>query len=199
MKPSLVLASQSPRRKELLTAAGYLFETRKYDIEEIYPDNLTNPTEIAVYLAELKSQTAQQELGEDEVVLTSDTIVVFEGEILGKPIDRDDAIHTLQRLSGAKHQVVTAVSIANSQNQLSDFATADVLFCDLTIDEIEYYINTCNPMDKAGSYGIQDWLGLCKIDHILGNQSTVMGLPMELVYRMLKEFKIMPEGMKMPG
>lgn len=195
MKKELILASQSPRRYELLKGAGYDFVTKKYEVEEIYPNSITDPTKIAVYLAELKSSTAQLEMAENEVLLTSDTIVVLDGEILGKPKDRANAIDTLTRLSGRSHKVVTAVSIAQKSGVVSNYDISIVHFYPLSQNEIEFYIDTCNPMDKAGSYGIQDWLGLCKVEKIEGSHSNIMGLPMQLIFQMLGEVGIYPVGL----
>lgn len=192
---SLILASQSPRRYDLLQAAGYEFVTKKYDVEEVYPEDLTDAAAIAVYLAELKSKRAQQEMDANQVVLTADTIVVLDGSILGKPKDRNDAIHTLSSLSDRTHQVITAVSIAHEGGVTSAYDMSTVHFCPLTQNEIEFYIDTFDPMDKAGSYGIQDWLGLCKVKGIEGSNSNIMGLPMELVFRMLSEVGVYPTGL----
>jgi len=195
MNKALILASQSPRRFELLKSAGYEFTTKKYDVDEVYPISITAPAEIAIYLAELKSSTAQLEMTDNELVLTSDTIVVLDGEILGKPKDRADAIDTLSRLSGRSHQVVTAVSLAQKSDVISNYDTSIVHFYPLTQKEIEFYIDTCNPMDKAGSYGIQDWLGLCKVEKIEGSHSNIMGLPMQLTFQMLGNVGIFPKGL----
>ena len=132
MTKELILASQSPRRYELLKDAGYEFITRKYDVKEVYPDSITEPTKIAVYLAELKFKAAQQEMSENQIALTSDTIVVLDGEIIGKPEDRADAIRTLTRLSNRSHQVVTAVSLAQTSSVLSDYDTSIVHFFPLS-------------------------------------------------------------------
>jgi len=195
MTSELILASQSPRRYDLLKAAGYEFVTKKYDVEEIYPDDMTDPPSIAVFLAELKGKTAQKEMTSNQVVLTSDTIVVLDGAILGKPKDRDDAISTLTKLSSRSHKVVTAVSIARKEGVTSSYDTSIVHFCALSQKEIEFYVDTFDPMDKAGSYGIQDWLGLCKVKSIKGSNSNIMGLPMELVFRMLSEVGVFPVGL----
>ena len=195
MKKELILASQSPRRYELLQSAGYTFITKKYDVEEIYPDSIKEPNEIAIYLAELKSKAAQKEMSENQIVLTSDTIVVLDGEILGKPKDRAEAIKTLTRLSNRTHEVVTAVSLAQCSGVLSDYDISIVHFYPLSQQEIEFYIDTCHPMDKAGSYGIQDWLGLCKVAKIEGSHSNIMGLPMQLTFQMLEQVGVLPEGL----
>jgi len=157
---------------------------------------MTIPSEIAIYLAELKSKTAQLEMADNQVVLTSDTIVVLDGEILGKPKDRADAMDTLTRLSNRSHEVVTAVSIAQKEGLKSDYDRSIVHFYPLSKSEIEFYIDTCQPMDKAGSYGIQDWLGLCKVKRIEGSHSNIMGLPMQLTFKMLEAVGIFPEGLK---
>ena len=196
MKKQLILASQSPRRYELLKGAGYEFNVKKYDVDEVYPETMIAPTEIAVYLAELKSKAAQKDMKDNQVVLTSDTIVVLNGEILGKPKNKTDAIDTLTRLSDRSHEVVTAVALAQKEGVTSRYDTSVVHFYPLSQKEILFYIDTCHPMDKAGSYGIQDWLGLCKVKKIEGSHSNIMGLPMQMVYRMLDQCGIKPMGLE---
>ena len=192
----LILASQSPRRYELLKAAGYDFQVMSVEVEEIYPDTLTDPSQIAIHLAELKSRTAQSVIESNAVVLTSDTIVVLDDVILGKPSDRNEAIVTLQHLSNRSHKVITAVAMAQKGSIISAFDLSTVHFNSLSRAEIEFYVDTCNPLDKAGSYGIQDWLGLCKVAKIEGSHSNIMGLPMQLTFKMLSETGIYPVGLQ---
>lgn len=195
MNNRLILASQSPRRSDLLQRSGYAFEVRKFDVVEVYPNGLL-PHEVASYLAELKASSALQQITPGYVILTADTIVIFDDQILGKPRDRANAIQTLQLLSGAEHEVITAVSISSNQSLRTDYERSFVKFSDLTTQEIHFYVDHFKPYDKAGSYGIQDWIGLCKIEKIVGSYTNIMGLPMELTYKMLGDFEIYPKGLK---
>lgn len=181
----LLLASQSPRRKELLSGLGFEFEVVKIDCEEIVPEHIT-AGESASYLSELKSK-AFRELKEGEVLLTADTVVAIDNRFLGKPKDEDDARNILKLLSGKTHQVFTGITVKTSEKTITQTDMADVEFSTITDDEIEYYIRHYRPFDKAGSYGIQEWLGMAKINKINGSFYTIMGLPTHLVYEILKE------------
>jgi septum formation protein len=181
----LLLASQSPRRKELLTSLGFEFEVVKIDCEEILPEEI-KIGEAAAYLSELKAKTFR-ELVADEVLLTADTVVAAEGQILGKPKDENDARHMLRILSGKTHQVYTGISIKTIDKTITETDVADVEFDEITDDEIDYYVQNYKPFDKAGSYGIQEWLGMAKIRKLSGSFYTIMGLPTHLVYKILKE------------
>lgn len=181
----LLLASQSPRRKELLTSLGFDFEVVKIDCEEILPEKI-KIGEAAAYLSELKAK-AFRELTTDEVLLTADTVVAAEGQILGKPKDENDARHMLRTLSGKTHQVYTGISIKTIDKTITETDVADVEFDEITDDEINYYVQNYKPFDKAGSYGIQEWLGMAKIRKMNGSFYTIMGLPTHLVYKILKE------------
>lgn len=181
----LLLASQSPRRKELLSSLGFEFEVVKIDCEEIVPEHIATG-ESAGYLSELKAN-AFRNLEKDEVLLTADTVVVIDNQFLGKPTDEDDARQMLKLLSGKTHQVYTGITIKTIDKTVTKTDVADVEFDKITHDEIEYYIQTYKPFDKAGSYGIQEWLGMAKIKHMKGSFYTIMGLPTHLVYKILKE------------
>lgn len=181
----LLLASQSPRRKELLTSLGFEFEVVKIDCEEILPGDI-KIGEAAAYLSELKAE-AFRELTTDEVLLTADTVVAAEGQILGKPKDENEARQMLRTLSGKTHQVYTGISIKTIDKTYTETDVADVEFDEITDDEIEYYIQNYKPFDKAGSYGIQEWLGMAKIRKMNGSFYTIMGLPTHLVYKILNE------------
>ncbi|MCT2408743.1 Maf family protein [Chryseobacterium antibioticum] len=181
----LLLASQSPRRKELLTSLGFEFEVVKVDCEEILPGDI-KIGEAAAYLSELKAE-AFRELTTDEVLLTADTVVAAEGQILGKPKDEHEARQMLRTLSGKTHQVYTGVSIKTIDKTYTETDVADVEFDEITDDEIAYYIQNYKPFDKAGSYGIQEWLGMAKIRKMNGSFYTIMGLPTHLVYKILNE------------
>jgi septum formation protein len=181
----ILLASQSPRRKELLSGLGFEFEVVKIDCEEIVPEDITVEAS-AAYLSELKSK-AFRKLEEDEVLLTADTVVAVDNQFLGKPENKEDARKMLKLLSGKTHQVYTGITIKTPEKTITQTDVADVEFDVITDDEADYYINQYRPFDKAGSYGIQEWLGMAKIKNIKGSFYTIMGLPTHLVYKILKE------------
>ena len=185
----LILSSNSPRRKELLAGLDIPFEVRVIeDIDESYPDTL--PTgEIAEYIAQKKA--AAYEVGNDEVLITADTIVVLDGKVLGKPHDLDDAAAMLQQLSGKTHRVITGVCIKNSVKQKSFSVVSEVTFKSLSDNEISYYVNRYKPLDKAGAYGVQEWIGYIGVTSLSGSYYNVMGLPVQRIYEVLKcEFGI---------
>lgn len=181
----LLLASQSPRRKELLSGLGFEFEVVKIDCEEIVPAHIP-AAESAAYLSELKSK-AFRELEKDEILLTADTVVAIDNRFLGKPKDEDEARNMLRLLSGRSHQVYTGITVKTLNQSITQTDVAEVEFGTIADDEIEYYIRHYRPFDKAGSYGIQEWLGMAKINAINGSFYTIMGLPTHLVYKILKE------------
>ena len=181
----ILLGSNSPRRKELLQSLGFDFEVVSIDCDEVFPENLSVEN-IAGYLSELKAD-AYRNLEKNEILLTSDTIVTFEGKVLGKPKNREKAVEMLQHLSGKTHQVYTAVSFKSSEKIITKTDVADVEFSEITDQEINFYIKNYHPFDKAGSYGIQEWLGMAKISKINGSFYTIMGLPTHLVYENLKD------------
>ena len=181
----LLLASQSPRRKELLSSLGFEFEVVKIDCEEILPEHI-KIGEAAAYLSELKADAFRTLIG-DEVLLTADTVVAIDNQFLGKPKDEADAFTMLRSLSGRTHQVYTGITIRTIDKSFTETDVADVTLEDMTDDEIRYYIQNYKPFDKAGSYGIQEWLGMAKITKMSGSFYTIMGLPTHLVYKILKE------------
>jgi septum formation protein len=181
----ILLASQSPRRKELLSSLGFDFEVVKIDCEEILPEHI-EIKEAAAYLSQLKADTFVN-LAEDEVLITADTIVAINNTILGKPKDAADARRMLQELSGTTHQVYTGITIKTPGKTITETDVADVELETLSDEEIDYYIQKYKPFDKAGSYGIQEWLGMAKIKKLSGSFYTIMGLPTHLVYKILKE------------
>ncbi|WP_326981549.1 Maf family nucleotide pyrophosphatase [Chryseobacterium sp. MYb264] len=181
----LLLASQSPRRKELLTHLGFEFEVVKIDCEEIVPEHI-KVGESAAYLSELKAN-AFRNLEEGEVLLTADTVVAIDNQFLGKPRDEEDARNMLRLLSGKTHQVYTGITIKTLDKTITETDVADVEFDIISDEEITYYIQNYKPFDKAGSYGIQEWLGMAKIKKMNGSFYTIMGLPTHLVYKILKE------------
>ncbi len=186
---SIILASQSPRRKELLGLLNLPFTILvKPDIEEdFHPTMPVN--EVASFLAQKKMMAYQQELlNENNLIITADTIVIVDDEILGKPTSYDTAYTMLRRLSGKKHQVVTGVCIASNAKQIVFSDTSDVWFKELSENEINYYIQSGSPYDKAGGYGIQEWIGSIAITKINGSYHNVMGLPIHKLYETLLTF-----------
>lgn len=180
----ILLGSNSPRRKELLQSLGYDFNVVFVDCKEIFPENL--PVEkIAGYLSELKA-AAFRSLENDEILITADTIVVLENQVLGKPKNEEDAFQMLKKLSGNVHQVYTGISVKTKRKTITKTDVANVFFSEITEPEIHYYIKSFKPMDKAGSYGIQEWLGMAKITKIEGSFYTIMGLPTHLIHGILK-------------
>lgn len=182
----IVLASKSPRRQALIKELGIPFEIRTKEVDEVYPESL-NIYSVPEYLAELKAEPITNSLGSSEILLTSDTVVIFNGEILGKPKDQVDAINMLSVLSGAMHEVVTGVSLRNNNKTHTFSVKTKVLFKELTRSEIEYYVQEFKPFDKAGSYGIQEWLGLIGVKQIEGCFYNVMGLPTNAIYTAIKK------------
>lgn len=182
----LILASNSPRRHELLKGLDLDFEVRvKKGVGEKYPDNL--PAEkVPEYIS--KEKAAAYDIKEDETLLTADTVVILNGEIMGKPKDASEAKDMLRKLSGHTHHVVTGVSITTRKKQVSFSDTTAVTFRDLTDSEIDYYIEHYKPFDKAGAYGVQEWIGYIGVTRIEGSFYNVMGLPIERVYEALKAF-----------
>tara|TARA_R110000850_G_scaffold58948_2_gene136617 strand:+ start:985 stop:1563 length:579 start_codon:yes stop_codon:yes gene_type:complete len=183
----LVLASKSPRRQQLLTDLGYTFEVRTKEVDESHSDTLTG-VEIAEFLASKKAQAFKGELAENEIILTSDTVVWCDGEHLAKAKNAQEATHMLNKLSGRAHEVITGVCLLSHDKQLAFSDTTKVFFRELSEDEIQYYIQNFKPFDKAGAYGIQEWIGMWAIEKIEGSFFTVMGLPTHLVVKELREF-----------
>lgn len=187
LKYKLVLASTSPRRQFLMREAGFKFRIEKPESDESFPDHM--PVEMVPrYLAEKKAESFKPKLSEDEIVMTADTVVIIDGKILNKPANYDDAVRMLTQLSGRTHKVLTAVCLMAKDKQELFQDITKVTFKTLTPGEIDYYIKTCKPFDKAGSYGAQDWVGMVGIEKINGSYFTVMGLPMHKVYKYLMGF-----------
>ena len=182
MKNRLVLASNSPRRKELLRGLGIDFEVRLIgDIDESYPNDLP-ANEVPVHISKAKAAAYMDTMTENEVILTADTVVVCDGEILGKPHDAEDARRMLGLLSGKSHEVITGVTLSTLQWQRSFAVTTVVWFKELSADEISFYIDSYRPFDKAGAYGIQEWIGYVGVQRIEGSYFNVMGLPVQRIY-----------------
>jgi septum formation protein len=182
----LILASGSPRRQQFMHDLDVDFEVRLKDVEEVYPDHLKG-SEITDFLALLKAQ-ALDDLAENEIVITSDTIVWHQDTALGKPKDYEDAFAMLSSLSGKAHEVITSVCIKNSGTTNVFNETTKVTFNALSDDEIKYYLDNYKPYDKAGSYGIQEWIGMVAIARIEGSYANVVGLPVDKVYQYLCKF-----------
>ncbi|MGV3611556.1 MAG: Maf family nucleotide pyrophosphatase [Fluviicola sp.] len=182
-----ILGSQSPRRKELLAGIGVEFEVRVKDTEEIYPTSLP-VEEVPEYLAKLKAESLLPDLANHEVVICADTVVILNGKILGKPFDYEDARQMLSKLSGQKHTVITGVFIGSKTKSTSFSERTEVAFENLSEDEIKYYIEKYMPFDKAGSYGVQEWIGYIAVKRMEGTYTNVMGLPTNRLYSELKKF-----------
>lgn len=183
-----ILASNSPRRKELLAGLDLDFEVRIIvGIDESYPDDL--PTkQIAEYISKKKADAYRQTIAADELVITADTVVILGDEVMGKPHDEADACRMLRELSGKTHQVITGVTLTTRERQQSFSVVTDVTFKQLTDDEIQYYVRTYRPMDKAGAYGIQEWIGYIGVTALNGSYFNVVGLPVQRIYEALKSF-----------
>lgn len=181
----IILASQSPRRQYLLKELGLDFEIRETHVKETYPDGMT-PAEIAIYLANLKAGSFDvSRLDDRAIIITADTIVSLGNEILGKPSSYAEAVAMLQKLSGRKHDVITAVCLKSTKKQEVFHVISSVYFKELSLEEIEYYIDNFQPFDKAGGYGIQEWIGYIGIDRIEGSFFNIMGLPVKELYEEL--------------
>ncbi len=184
-KFNIVLASNSPRRKELMSGLGvdYVVKTLP-DVDESYPDTLQGE-EIPAYISREKAEAYQSMIEPDELLITADTIVWMNGEVLGKPKDREDAIRMLRKLSGASHQVITGVCLTTKGWQNSFTVTTDVTFAVLSEEEIVYYVDKYSPMDKAGAYGVQEWIGFIGVENISGSYYNIMRLPVQRLYKEL--------------
>jgi septum formation protein len=186
-KENIFLASKSPRRSQLLKEAGFSFTVLKLDVDESFPEDLDS-FKVPEYIARKKAIAGIAELSQDALVIAADCIVLFEGQILEKPKDRDDSIRMISSLSGKNHLVISGVCISKGNKNRSFSVTTKVSFGTLNLDEILYYVDTYQPFDKAGSYGIQEWIGHCKVQRIEGSYTNVMGLPMFELYQNLLDF-----------
>ena len=178
----IILASQSPRRKQLLEWAEVPFEIIVKETDESYPDHLSID-EIAIHIARNKALAIQSSIAKSTPIIAADTIVVLEGRIIGKPKDRADAINILTSLSGKRHKVVTGVVILQGQKEIAFAETTEVNFHELTLAQIEFYVDNYKPYDKAGAYAIQEWIGVVGIKNIHGDFYNVMGLPVSRVVK----------------
>ena len=187
LRKKLILASQSPRRRQLLEQAGFTFEVKTKPLDESFPEDMP-VDEVAGYLARRKAHAAREFITGEEILLTADSVVILGDAIYNKPEDAADARRILRALSGRVHRVITGVCLLSRDKERVFSGESRVHFAELTDEEIDYYIRTCRPFDKAGAYAIQEWIGLCKIDRIEGTYSNIMGLPVDLVYRELANF-----------
>ncbi|MEY8721514.1 Maf-like protein [Bacteroides stercorirosoris] len=184
-KYKVILASNSPRRKELLAGLGVDYEVRTLpDVDESYPETLQG-ADIPLYIAKEKADAYVAMMQPGELMITADTIVWLDGQVLGKPVDREDALRMLRTMSGRSHEVFTGVCITTTEWQRSFTAQTEVRFATLSEDEIAYYVDRFQPMDKAGAYGVQEWIGFIGVENISGSYYNIMGLPVQKLYREL--------------
>lgn len=187
-KYKIVLVSASPRRKELLQNLGLTFKVRTlFGIDEQYPDTLRGE-DIPRFISRKKAEAYRSSMADDELLIAADTVVCLDGRTLGKPHDAQEAKAMLHKLSGRFHQVITGVTVM-TKDQMENFAvTSQVKFADLTDEEIDYYVDNYLPFDKAGAYGIQEWIGMVAVEELRGSYFNVMGLPVQRLYNVLKKF-----------
>ena len=184
---NFILASRSPRRQELLRMLGISFTVSDSEVEETFPEGLLK-SEIPVYLAKLKANPLLSALREKDLLITADTVVFLNGEIIGKPANHAEAEEILQKLSGKEHQVISGVCLSSVEKQVSFHSMSKVRFKKLRTEEIQFYIKTYKPFDKAGAYGIQEWIGLVGITRIEGSYTNIMGLPVHELYEAIIRF-----------
>ncbi len=187
-KYNIVLASNSPRRKELLQRMGVNFKVRTlFGIDESYPDSLRGE-DIVRYISRNKAQAYRSSMAPNELLITADTIVYVEGEVMGKPKTAEQAKEMLHKLSGKSHQVITGVTIVTADRTENFGVTSQVKFAEITDEEINFYVDNYLPFDKAGAYGIQEWIGIVAVEEIKGSYFNVVGLPVQRLYQKLKTF-----------
>ena len=187
-KYSIILASGSPRRKELLSSVGIDYKVRIIDdIDESYPENM-KAEDIPQFISRKKAAAYRKDLSKGELIITADTVVAVDNKILGKPKDKAEAVKMLRLLSGRKHQVITGVTVMTSEREETFAAVSNVCISKLSDEEIDYYIEKYKPYDKAGAYGIQEWIGMIGVTEIEGSFFNVMGLPVQRLYTLLKTF-----------
>jgi septum formation protein len=183
----LILASKSPRRSQLLREAGFNFSVETFEVDESFsPDMVVE--DVAPWLAQKKAQAAAHLIQDQEIILSADSVVILDQQIFNKPADYDEAFRMIRALSGRQHTVVTGVCLLGKEKEVLVAGHTKVWFAELSDAEIDFYIRTCAPFDKAGAYGAQDWIGHCKITRIEGTFQNVMGLPVDLVYAALATF-----------
>jgi len=183
----IILASRSPRRQQLLRDLGIKFDVVNREYDETFPEGLAGD-EIARYVAHEKALSFRNEIAENEIVITADTIVWCNGKVLGKPRDHEDAMRILKEISGNTHEVITGVSIFSPTREVTFSVSTKVTFETLSEEEINHYIDKFSPFDKAGAYGIQEWIGIIACSHIEGSYFNVVGLPVQRLYKELQDF-----------
>jgi septum formation protein len=183
----IILASRSPRRQQLLKELGFTFDIVIREFEESFPEGL-NGEEIARYVAHSKAASFRDEIADNEIIITADTIVWCNNQVLGKPIDIQDAVRILKKISGNTHEVITGVSVFSKKKEVTFSDSTKVTFEVLSDNDIKYYIDKYKPYDKAGAYGIQEWIGLIACSKIEGSYFNVVGLPVQRLYKELQEF-----------
>lgn len=187
-KYEIVLASNSPRRKELLQRMGVNFKVRTlFGIDESYPDSLRGE-DIVCYISRNKAKAYQSSMAPNELLITADTIVYVDGEVMGKPKNAEQAKEMLHKLSGKTHQVITGVTIVTAKRTENFGVTSQVKFTNITDEDINFYVDNYLPFDKAGAYGIQEWIGIVAVEEIKGSYFNVVGLPVQRLYQKLKTF-----------
>lgn len=184
----LILASQSPRRSQLLREAGFEFIVNAVDIDESFPATM-RVEEVAPWLAQRKAAAAKHLITDREIILAADSVVIHQGNIYNKPADYAEAFHMIRTLSGQQHTVITGICLLSAEQEQVMAGVSQVWFAELSDAEIDYYIRRCEPFDKAGAYGVQEWIGLCKITRMEGTYANIMGLPVDLVYHALLAFE----------
>lgn len=184
----IILASNSPRRKELLAGLDLNYEVVVLpDVDESYPETI-DKEKVAEYISEKKAQAYRHLLNDNTLVITADTVVLLDGRIYGKPLDEIQAMQMLRELSGKTHRVITGVSLLTHTKQKTFSVSSEVRFAHIDEAEIEYYVSKYKPLDKAGAYGIQEWIGYIAVEHISGSYFNIMGLPVQKLYQELKSF-----------
>ena len=192
----IYLASNSPRRKELLAGLDIDFEVKVLEgIDESYPQDLP-VGKVAEYISKTKANAYKDVIGDDELVITADTIVVLHDKVMGKPEGREDAVNMLKTLSGKTHQVITGVCLTTKTQQRVTSVVSEVTFKELSDEEINYYVNRYKPYDKAGAYGIQEWIGYIGVTGLKGSYFNVMGLPVQRIYQELRLMGVVTHGDK---
>ena len=187
-KYNILLASKSPRRRELLREIRVPFHTISIGkIAEDYPADM-EAARVPEYLSQLKAEAYSSTIKDDEMIITADTVVILDGKIYGKPADSEEAVRMLRELSGKTHQVVTGVTVATRDKRVSFACSTDVEFAEIADEDIRYYVDNYRPLDKAGAYGIQEWIGCVAVRGIRGSFYNVMGLPIHRLYEVLRRF-----------
>lgn len=183
----IILGSASPRRQELLKGINVSFEVITKEVDESFPNSMTG-VDIPMYIAEKKANAFKDTMSDDMMLITADTIVLLEGQVMGKPSNYEDGRNMLKQLSGKTHQVITGVCITTNIRRRTFHTISEVRFAHLNDEEIDYYLHQYAPYDKAGAYGVQEWIGFIAVEQIIGSYFNVMGLPIQRLYNELKRW-----------